>query len=113
MVSFDKDKLSEQLKALKELPPIKEVRELRKRLERELAKLTPKEAVEARPSDQGIKISANIKRSSKLSRYWRYIKLVRDNFPNLKTIEIRHQLKKRQEGQEVDIPDAIWQNPSP
>ena len=113
MVSFDKDKLSEQLKALKELPAIKEVRELRKRLERELAKLTPKEAVEARPSDQEVKISTNIKRSSKLSRYWRYIKLVRDNFPNLKTIEIRHQLKKRQEGKEVSISDAIWQNPSP
>ena len=113
MVTFDKDKLSEQLKALKDLPAIKEVRELRKRLERELAKLTPKEAVEARPSDQEVKALANARRSTKLQRYWRYVKLVRDNFPKLKTQSIRSQLKRRQEGQEVDIPDAVWQNPSP
>lgn len=113
MVLFDKDKLGEQIKALKELPQIKEVRVLRQRLEKELEKLIAKEVIEIEPVDQEVKISANVRRSNRLTRYWRYVRLVRDNFPNFKVKEIRSQLKKRQEGQEVSIPDAVWQNPSP
>jgi hypothetical protein len=112
MVSFDKDKLSAQIDALKKLPQIKEVRALKQRLEKELEKLISRQ-VETKPAIPEIKISTNVRRSNKLSRYWRYVKLIRDNFPNLKTNEIRNQLKKRQQGQEVRIPDAIWQNPSP
>lgn len=109
MVLFDKDKLAEQLKALSELPQIKEVKALRHRLEKELGKLSANPIEEKLPRI----ISPNVVRSSKLTRYWRYVKLVRDNFPNLKVKEIRSQLKRRQQGEESDIPDAVWQNPSP
>ena len=107
MVEFSINKLNELLDSLKGLR-IKEAVSLRKRLEKEKSKLVPKEVLKVERIQ-----SANVKRSSKLQRYWRYVKLIRDNFPNLKTNEIRKQLKERQQGNEVDIPDAVWQNPSP
>ena len=112
MVKFDPNKLDELLDQLKGLPRIKEIIELRKRLEKEKEKLVPKEPVAPIPREE-IKIVANVKRSSKLQKYWRYIKLIRDNFPDLKVNEIRKQLTQRSKGQNVSIPDAIWQNPSP
>ena len=108
MVTLDKNKLSELLKTLKEFPQLREVKSLRKRLEKEEQKIIPK----IRVIEKQI-ISANVRRSVKLERYWRYIKLIRDNFPNLTTNQIRTQLKQRRQGQDVSIPDAIWQNPSP
>lgn len=105
-ITIDKlDAILDQLKGIR----IKEVLSLRKRLEKEKQKLVPKE-IEIKIPKQ--KESANQKRSTKLSRYWRYVKLIRDNFPNLKTGEIRNQLKIRQQGQKTKIPDAVWQNPS-
>ncbi len=59
------------------------------------------------------KLIQNQIRSAKQKRYWRYVKLIRDNFPDLKTSEIRKQLKERRRGNKVNISDAIWQNPSP
>ena len=108
MITLDKNKLSELLKTLKEFPQLREVKSLRKRLEKEEQKIIPK----IRVIEKQI-ISANVRRSTKLQRYWRYVKLIRDNFPDLKTNKIRSQLKQRQQGQQVDIPDAVWQNPSP
>jgi len=106
MVKFSINKLNELLKSLKGLR-IKEAVSLRKRLEKEKVKLVP-EVVKVERIQ-----SANVKRSSKLQRYWRYVKLIRDNFPDNTVKEIRKQLTVRQQGQETNIPDAIWQNPSP
>ena len=109
-ISIDKlDAILEQLKGLR----IKEAINLRKRLQLEKIKLIPKikEPVES-VSATAIKQIANQKRSSKLTKYWRYIKLIRDNFPDLKTNQIRTQLKQRSQGLKSNIPDAIWQNPS-
>lgn len=82
---------------------------LRKRLEKE--KLIP-----TKPKIKILKevkqILANKICSTKLKRYWRYVKLIRDNFPNLETNQIRTQLKRRQQGLNSNIPDVIWQNPS-
>ncbi len=108
MVTLDKNKLSELLKTLKDFPQLREVKSLRKRLEKEEQKIIPKIKIIEKQI-----ISANVRRSTKLERYWRYIKLIRDNFPNLTTNQIRTQLKQRRQGQDVSIPDAIWQNPSP
>lgn len=110
MTDFTLDKLNTILDQLKGIR-IKEAVILRQRLEKEKQKLTPQKTEIKIPKEQ-IKESANQKRSSKLSRYWRYVKLIRDRFPNLTTIEIRKQLKIRQQGQKTKIPDAIWQNPS-
>jgi len=110
MTDFTLDKLNAILDQLKGIR-IKEAVNLRQRLEKEKEKLIPQEQEIKIPKEQ-IQISANQKRSSKLSRYWRYVKLIRDNFPDLQTNEIRKQLKLRQQGQKTKIPDAIWQNPS-
>jgi len=107
MVKFSINKLNELLNSLKGVR-IKEAISLRKRLEKEKIKLVPTVVRKAERIQ-----SANVKRSSKLQRYWRYVKLIRDNFPDLKTNKIRKQLKERQQGQQVEIPDAVWQNPSP
>jgi len=108
VVLFDKDKLAAQLRALGELPQIREVKALRQRLEKELERLSVQE-IEEKIHEI---VSPNVKRSSKLSRYWRYVKLIHDNFSDLTIKDIRSQLKKRQQGEETDIPDAVWQNPS-
>ena len=110
MVDFTLDKLNDILEELKGLK-IKEAVSLRKRLEKEKRKLIPTKP-QVKISKETRQISANKIRSTKLKRYWRYIKLIRDNFPNLETNQIRTQLKKRQQGLESEISDAIWQNPS-
>lgn len=108
MVDISIDKVNEILKQLKGIR-IKEAVSLRKRLEIEKQKLVPKQKSVPVVTTR---VSANKIRSTKLTRYWRYVKLIRDNFPNLKTNQIRTQLKKRSQGQKSNIPDAIWQNPS-
>ena len=107
MVDITIDKLDEILNQLSGLR-IKEAVSLRKRLRKEKERLSPKTTTFRSIDTESI----NKKRSSKLKRYWRYVKLIRDNYPNLKTNQIRTQLKKRKQGQKTEIPDAIWQNPS-
>jgi len=109
MINISKNKLDSILKQLKGLR-IKEAVNLRKRLEQEL-KSKPKKK-KTIPKET-IKVKANQNRSAKQKRYWRYVKLIRDNFPDLPTNEIRRQLKERRQGNKVNISDAIWQNPSP
>jgi len=104
-IPIDKlDKILDELSGLR----IKEAVSLRKRLQKEKQRLIPKESF-VKPVDH---TSVNQKRSRKLKRYWRYIKLIRDNFPNYTTNQIRTQLKKRKRDGNSDIPDAVWQNPS-
>ena len=112
MVSFDVNKLREQLDSLKNLPNIKEVISLRKRLQNELDKVTKQKVVVTKPV-KDLKALANIKRSGKLRRYHNYIRQIRNNFPNLSYNQIRKQFAERRQGFESDIPDAVWQNPSP
>jgi len=109
MVSFDKDKLVEQIKALKELPQIKEVKSLIQRLEKEFARFEKKEIIPIQPIIE----KPNLSRSTKLKKYHRYLRMIRDSFPNLKYSDIRKQFSQRRKGLESDIPDVIWQNPSP
>lgn len=109
-MDISKNKLDAILKQLKGLR-IKEAVNLRKRLQKELDKSKP--AKKKSIPKETIKINANQNRSAKQKRYWRYVKLIRDNFPDLQTSEIRKQLKERRQGNKVNISDAIWQNPSP
>jgi len=107
MVRFDLDKLTELLRSLKGVPNIKEVKELRKRLVKEqkkIKKIKPKIIPKA---------ITTVTRSVKLKKYHRYMRLIRDNFPNLSYNQIRKQFSKKRTGQDVSIPDAVWQNPSP
>jgi len=107
MVKFALDKLTELLRSLKDVPNIKEVKELRKRLEKEQKKI-----IKTKPKEIP-KVIPTVTRSVKLKKYHRYIRLIRDNFPNLTYNQIRKQFSKKRQGQDVSIPDAVWQNPSP
>jgi len=109
LVDFTLDKLDQLLRTLKGLPRLREIQALKKRLQQEKKKLQKQiKPIITKPKD-----NANRNRSIKLQRYWRYVKLIRDNFPNLSVIEIRKQLTLKTQGQETKIPDAVWQNPSP
>jgi len=111
LVDFNLDKLREQLENLKALPNIKEVVALRKRLAKELKKATPKikkEAVAPAPV-----VARNQKIYLGLKKHFRYLRLIRDNFPDLTFSQLRKEFSTRKKGLESEIPDAVWQNPSP
>ena len=100
---IDRKKLLEQLDALKIFPNNKLVKELKKQIKKKLEKQLPKQK----------QTIPNQSRSIKLKKYHRYIKLVRNSFPELSHAEIRKQFSKRRRNKEVSIPDVVWQNPSP
>lgn len=102
----DQKKLLEQLDALKLFPNNKLVKQLRKQIIDKLKTLERKKPEKPKPQPK-------VSRSGKLRRYHNYIRQIRNNFPDLSYNQIRTQLKKRKQGNEVDIPDAVWQNPSP
>jgi len=102
-----RNKLLKRLDALKLFPNNNEVRILRSRTQKTLERLEKRTEIKLKP-----KTSTN-KRSTSLKKHHRYIRLIRDNFPNLKYSDIRKQFAKRKRGKEVSIPDAVWQNPSP
>ena len=99
----NKEKLLEQLDALKIFPNNKLVKELKRQIKKKLEKQLPKQK----------QILGNQSRSIKLKKYHRYIKLVRNSFPELSHAEIRKQFSNRRRNKEVSIPDVVWQNPSP
>ena len=102
-----RNKLLKRLEALKLFPNNNEVRILRSRTQKALERLEKQTELKPKP-----KIISN-KRSASLKKHHRYIRLIRNNFPDLKYSDIRKQFAKRKRGQEVSIPDAVWQNPSP
>ena len=105
MVSFNLDKLKEQLENLKQLPNIREVVALRKRLVKELDKSTPKvktvAVITAPAVTRAEKISVGLK------KHFRYLRLIRNNFPDLTFAQLRNEFSRRRKGLETDIPDAV------
>ena len=102
-----RNKLLKRIDALKLFPKNNEVRILRARTQKALERLEKQTELIVSPEP---KVST---RSSSLKKHHRYIRLIRNNFPNLKYFDIRKQFAKRRRGEEVSIPDAVWQNPSP
>ena len=109
MTPEEKQKLLEQLEALKIFPNNKLVKELRKQILTKLEKIERAEKIVI----PEVREDTNLSRSSKLRKYHRYLRLIRDNFPNLNYSQIRKQFSQRKESKEVSISDVIWQNPSP
>lgn len=109
MTKFDKEKILDQLENLKNLPKIKEVKALRHRLEKELKKFEGIEPTvkQVSKSSRGQKISQSLK------HHFRYLRLIRNNFPDLKWNELRKEYSKKRKGDDSNIPDFVWQNPSP
>jgi len=112
MVSFDANKVLESLESLKNLPNVKEVVALRKRLEKQLGifekqQETNVEVIEFTGLSRGQKISRTLKKR------FRFLRLIRNQFPEMSIRELNKQLTRRQKGLDTDIPDVVWQNPSP
>ena len=113
MVSIELDKINailDQLKGLK----IKEAVSLRKRLNKEKEKIAvPVPEPEFVASDMN---NANKRRSNFMKGVWSYIKLVRDTYPELREQftprQMFSQFFARRRGEDVDINDVFWQNPS-
>jgi len=101
------EELRKQSEALKIFPNTKLVRALRKEIKIKLEKI---ERTQKLPEP---KEKPKRSRSKSLEKYHRYIRLIRDNFPNLSYGEIRRLFSLRKQGKQVSIPDVVWQNPSP
>jgi len=70
-------KLLEQLEALKLFPNNNEVRILRARIQKQLERIEKQiEEKELEPTPREKKAEASAKRSSKLIKYWRFIRLM-------------------------------------
>ena len=112
-----RNKLNEQLEALKLFPDNNQIRILRSRINRQLESIGERERLEAiavRPTKAEVEEVVNIARGKKLSRHHRYIRMIKDTyFPDKKYREIQKELKKRKEGKKSEIKEAVWENPSP
>ncbi len=106
-----RNKLLKRLGALKLFPNNNLVRQIRKQVKKKLQRVEKKAVIPVVPVDA--RAVANAARSTKLQKHHRYIRLIRNNFPNISYLKIRQQFSKRKKGQDVSISDAVWQNPSP
>ena len=112
MVSLDANKVREQLESLKNLPNLKEVIALRKRLVQELDILSVKEEPLIKVSDfTGLSRAQKISRT--LKKRFRYLRLIRNQFPEFSWLELRREFSRREKGLDSKITDVVWQNPSP
>ena len=113
MVSIELNKINAILEQLKGLH-IKEAVSLRKRLNKEKEKIiVPIPEPEFVAPDL---LSANKRRSSFMKGVWNYLKLLRDTYPELREQftprQMFSQFFARRRGEDVDINDVFWQNPS-
>lgn len=100
-----KEKLLEQLDALKLFPKNKLASQLRKQIQDKLQKLERPRMTKPKEKKQT--------RSGKMRRYHNYIRQIRNNFPQYSYNQIRTLFSERKQGKDVTIPDVVWQNPSP
>ena len=105
MTKESKEKLLEHLDALKDFPNNKLVKALREQIQTKIERL---EVIPVPVSK-----NVNLSRSNKLKRYHNYLRQIRNNFPDLTYKQIRTQFANRRNQEDVSIPDAVWQNPSP
>ena len=114
MVTINLDKINSLLDELKGLK-IKEAVSLRKILTKEKEKFViPK----PKPDVKVTKVAdANKRRSEFMKGVWDFVKLIYDNYPQLRqqfTIkDLFSQYFARRRGEDVSISDVFWQNPSP
>ena len=107
------DKINVILGELKGLK-FKEAVSLRKRLRLEKKKIAaPKPAPTITVVDKTL---ANKRRSNFMKGVWNYVKLLRDTYPDLREQftprQMFSQYFARRRGEDVDINDVFWQNPS-
>ena len=111
MVDIELDKINSILDQLKGLK-IKEAVSLRKRLVQEKQTLEVKEQSKIDVT-KFPKITRSQKISRTLKKRFRYLRLIRNQFPEISWLELRREFSRREKGLDSKIPDAVWQNPSP
>ena len=111
MVNIELDKINAILDQLKGLN-IKEAVSLRKRLTKEKEILDVKEESKIEVTEFP-KFSRAQKISRTLKKRFRYLRLIRNQFPELSWLELRREFSRREKGLDSKIPDVVWQNPSP
>lgn len=113
MVTINLDKINSLLDELRGLK-IKEAVSLRKRLNKEKEKIA---VTEPKPELEVSDVSdANKRRSNFMKGVWNYVKLVRDTYPELReqftSRQMFSQFFARRRGEDIEIGDVFWQNPS-
>lgn len=116
-----RDRILAQLDALSIFPNTRTVRQLRRELKEKLKQVEDKirkEEEKQEPEDEDEQDDEGAEdedshRSSAMKKYHRYMRLIRDNYPEYSYRDIRSMFALRKRGREVEIPDAVWQNPSP
>ena len=111
MVDIELDKINSILDQLKGLK-IKEAVSLRKRLVKEKISLQVKEETKIKVTEFP-KITKGQKISRTLKKRFRYLRLIRNQFPEISWLELRREFSRREKGLDSKIPDVVWQNPSP
>ncbi|NMJ87182.1 MAG: hypothetical protein EX285_05010 [Thaumarchaeota archaeon] len=112
-----KAKIDDLIKLLKQFPNTNTVKRLRRELSAQgkaaerIVKLKAKKAVDKEKAVE----SANVMRSSKMKRYYRYLKSIKENyFPDIPLRQLRTMYNRKKKGLDVaEIDDAVWDNPSP
>ena len=118
-------KLENLIKNLVNYPQTKAVRQVEKELKEQLGKIISKQTKIAKKvvSRTQRASQANVSRSSKMRNEHRYVKLVHglalendirkaDGTP-ITYLDTRRQVSRRRNGDDVSIPEIIWNNPSP
>lgn len=113
----DRRKIQAQLKALERFENTRTVRQLRQELKERLkaidARLAHAAARQRFKRQRERRAESRLERSRKAKKYHHYIRLIRNNYPEHSYLEIRRMFAARKKGQEVSVPDPVWQNPSP
>jgi hypothetical protein len=107
------DTLLQILRALEPFDNSSTATRLRREIQKKLAILEARQRPQQQQAADLHEADPNVFRSTKLKKYHHYIRLIHDNYPEIPYGEIRRLFKARKLGNEVSIPDVVWQNPSP
>ncbi|NMJ86975.1 MAG: hypothetical protein EX285_03940 [Thaumarchaeota archaeon] len=112
----EKTKMEDLIKLLKQFPDTATVRRLRRELsaqgeaaKRIIRKKAKKESQKIKSLEQ-----SQLNRSSKMKRYYRYLKSIQKNyFPDTPLKQLRTMYKRKKQGLDVDVSDIVFTDPSP
>ena len=112
-----KAKIDDLIELLKQFPNTSTVKRLRRELSAQgkaserVAQLKDKKAVDKEKAAT----HANEMRASKMKRYYRYLKSIKENyFPDIPLRQLRTMYNRKKKGLDVaEIDDAVWDDPSP
>ncbi|NMJ87500.1 MAG: hypothetical protein EX285_06645 [Thaumarchaeota archaeon] len=112
-----KAKIDDLIELLKQFPNTSTVKRLRRELSAQgkAAERIVKRETEKAADKEKVAEHANLNRSSKMKRYYRYLKSIKANyFPDIPLRQLRTMYNRKKKGLDVaEIDDAVWDDPSP